>query len=170
MTIVKSPSYKNAVQWIADNDNDVDLDAELIQGYITTALVADLFGVSVEAVAADIARRRVKDQKAAAAAAKKSLDQILDREPAKYNLYRFHSADSGPSIMSQHLTLEAARKALRYNFKDLVQWISGPYNVYRDGKDRIEITWTDLPWSVPTPHTTKIAYYIEKIKTTEKEN
>lgn len=60
MTLVKTPSYKFAVQWIADNDNDVDLDAELIQEYITTALIADMFGVSTQAVAVDIARRRMK--------------------------------------------------------------------------------------------------------------
>lgn len=70
--ITKRPSYREAVYWIAHNDNDGGdrvpvgcRDGELqgqvrnnIAGYISTLLVADLFGADPQAVAADIFRER----------------------------------------------------------------------------------------------------------------
>jgi len=51
-----APTYKRAVAWIAWNDNDGDGgDEELIANYLSTALVADLFGKPVEQVARKVA-------------------------------------------------------------------------------------------------------------------
>lgn len=53
--------YKEAVDWIAFNDNAGSEDqCEDIQGYITVALVADIFGKEDSKVAADVARVRAK--------------------------------------------------------------------------------------------------------------
>jgi len=38
------PSYRAAVRWIAGNDEPEDLDPESVAEYISTSLVADLFG------------------------------------------------------------------------------------------------------------------------------
>ena len=54
-------SYRFGVQWIADNDEPGDLDPEDVAYYVTTLLLADLFGKEPEAVAADIVRRREKE-------------------------------------------------------------------------------------------------------------
>ena len=52
-------TYKTAIHWIAFNDNARDGgDEELIANYISTALVADLFGKTVEQVARKVAIAR----------------------------------------------------------------------------------------------------------------
>lgn len=70
--VTKRPSYREAVQWIALNDNAGDdrvpagcRDGQLqrkvidsIAGYISTLLVADLFGAEPLLVATDIFRER----------------------------------------------------------------------------------------------------------------
>lgn len=55
---MKSRGYRFAVRWIAAEDEPTELDAEAMHGQLTVALVADLFGVEVERVAADVVRRR----------------------------------------------------------------------------------------------------------------
>lgn len=56
------PSYREAVAWIALNDNAGGGDSpEWIAGYVTTGLVADLFGCPQEEVAADVARVRRRE-------------------------------------------------------------------------------------------------------------
>jgi len=56
---MKRPSYKHAVEWIALNDNAGNGDTEEeIAGYISTALVADIFDISTERVASDVAKHR----------------------------------------------------------------------------------------------------------------
>lgn len=58
---MKRASYWAAVAWIADNDNpgdDEPIDA--IAGYMTTLLVADLFGIEADKVATDIWAQRQK--------------------------------------------------------------------------------------------------------------
>lgn len=60
------PSYRAAVAWIANNDSPGDSPgdndpAEIIAGLVTVCLVADLFGVSNERVAADVIRYREKE-------------------------------------------------------------------------------------------------------------
>jgi hypothetical protein len=51
-------SYRHGLDWIVYNDEPEDLDPENISGYISTLLLADLFGKDPEAVARAIVRRR----------------------------------------------------------------------------------------------------------------
>jgi len=56
---MKRPSYRAAVNFIAlEDDPAAGPCAEEIRHYITTALVADMFGVDVERVAHDVASAR----------------------------------------------------------------------------------------------------------------
>lgn len=63
---VTRPSLRAAVEWIALNDNAADdgaanPDAERnVAGYVSTLLVADLFGVTAERVAFAVMRVRAK--------------------------------------------------------------------------------------------------------------
>lgn len=62
---VKRASYRAAVQWIALNDSAGDddaLDVESVSGYITTALVADVFGVDATRVGKDVVRARARER------------------------------------------------------------------------------------------------------------
>lgn len=63
----KRASYRHGVSWIALNDNsggDDRLDAESVKGYISTLLLADLFGKPEEDVARDIVKyRQAEDAK-----------------------------------------------------------------------------------------------------------
>lgn len=70
---MKRASYREAIDWIARNDNagddmpleiypDAEANAEIrgaIRGYISTSLVADLFGVDTDRVARDVVRARI---------------------------------------------------------------------------------------------------------------
>lgn len=57
------PTYRAAVEWIATNDSPGDAEfEEALRGYLTVALVADLFGVSCERVAKDVAALRVPEK------------------------------------------------------------------------------------------------------------
>jgi hypothetical protein len=54
--------YKDAIEWIARNDNPGDYEtAEEISRYLTVGLVADLWGKSESDVAVDVERVRLKD-------------------------------------------------------------------------------------------------------------
>lgn len=63
------PSYRVGVEWIALNDNAGEdrpgnEDAEEnVAGYISTCLLADLFGVEPKRVAKDVMRMRDKEAK-----------------------------------------------------------------------------------------------------------
>jgi len=58
---MKRASYREAVRWIAGNDNDGNGDdLTTVSEYISTALVADVFGTDVDRVAADVMRERAK--------------------------------------------------------------------------------------------------------------
>lgn len=57
---MRRASYRHAVEWIARNDEPMDLDPARVGGYISTVLVADLFEVEPEEVAAAIVRKRKK--------------------------------------------------------------------------------------------------------------
>lgn len=48
------PKYATAVEWIAVNDEPMELDLEGVQGYISVLLVADVFGKEAEDVAKDV--------------------------------------------------------------------------------------------------------------------
>ncbi len=52
--------YKFGVEWIALNDNPGDYNFDDIVTYISTALLADLFGKSTDKVAKDIIKYRIK--------------------------------------------------------------------------------------------------------------
>lgn len=54
---MKRASYKEAIEWIKYNDCPDD---EESKGHITTCLIADIFGVSVEKVLKDIFKSLTK--------------------------------------------------------------------------------------------------------------
>jgi hypothetical protein len=58
---VKRASYREAVEWIALNDEPTGGVLEDVAGYISTLLIADLFGKDPQDVAAAIIRVRVKE-------------------------------------------------------------------------------------------------------------
>lgn len=55
----KTPSYLDAVEWVAQEDDPVTVDVATIQGYVSVALVADLFGLQTSDVATDVHKVRV---------------------------------------------------------------------------------------------------------------
>lgn len=58
---MKTASYLEGVRWIAFNDDSGSSDAEkvsVVAGYISTALLADLFGLGRRTVARDIVCER----------------------------------------------------------------------------------------------------------------
>jgi len=57
---MKRASYREAVRWIADNDEPSDLEEQAIAHYVTTLLIADIFAVEPEKVAKDVAKQRRK--------------------------------------------------------------------------------------------------------------
>jgi hypothetical protein len=59
---VKRPAYRDAIRWMADNDDILWLDDRNGCPSVTACLVADLFGVTDERVTADLRRRRDQDR------------------------------------------------------------------------------------------------------------
>jgi hypothetical protein len=57
---MKRASYREAVRWIAFNDEPSETDAESIEGYISTLLIADIFDVDPSKVAKDVLKERNK--------------------------------------------------------------------------------------------------------------
>jgi hypothetical protein len=58
---MKRASYREAVQWIACNDNTGSKDDESeIASYVSTLLIADIFAVEPERVARDVMKQRVR--------------------------------------------------------------------------------------------------------------
>jgi hypothetical protein len=56
---MKTPNYLDAVLWIANEDNPGDNESvEFLSGYLTVALVADLFGKDQKEVAMAVWRIR----------------------------------------------------------------------------------------------------------------
>jgi hypothetical protein len=62
--VAKRPGYREAVEWIARNDDPGEMSADPVSGLISVALVADLFGKEqIEVARAVIRFRRThKDQ------------------------------------------------------------------------------------------------------------
>lgn len=57
--VTKRPTYFEGVAWIANNDNTgAGDDVATIAGYVSTLLLADLFGADPHLVAIDIERAR----------------------------------------------------------------------------------------------------------------
>ncbi len=52
--------YRKGVEWIALNDEPEDLDPESVAGYISTSLLADLFGKDPLVVAQTIVATRIE--------------------------------------------------------------------------------------------------------------
>jgi hypothetical protein len=62
---MKRASYREGVAWIAENDDPGSSDAtnlEAVAGYISTSLLADLFGVGRLKVASDVVKYRKKQK------------------------------------------------------------------------------------------------------------
>lgn len=73
---MKRASYREAVDFIAFNDGWGDHDAydvEAVSGVVTVGLVARIFGVENERVAADVVRSREKADENDRAAARREL-------------------------------------------------------------------------------------------------
>ena len=51
-------SYKYGISWIAENDEPEDMDVDSVDGYISTLLLADLFGKDPHEVAEKIVAKR----------------------------------------------------------------------------------------------------------------
>jgi hypothetical protein len=52
------PTIAAAVAWIALNDECAEMDADVVAGFISVVLAADLFGVSAETIAKKVVRYR----------------------------------------------------------------------------------------------------------------
>jgi hypothetical protein len=62
--LVARPSYREAVAWVALNDNpggDDASDVESIKSYLTVAMGADLFGITPERFAASVVAYREEE-------------------------------------------------------------------------------------------------------------
>jgi hypothetical protein len=57
---MKRASYRDGIAWIALNDEPTEMDAQVVGGFISTILLADLFGVEPARVAEDVVRYRHK--------------------------------------------------------------------------------------------------------------
>jgi hypothetical protein len=55
---VKRASYRDAVDFIAQNDEPYELDEDVVSGLASVVLVASIFGVESERVARDVVRLR----------------------------------------------------------------------------------------------------------------
>lgn len=58
--MAKRKGYRFGVAWIADNDEPEDRSAESVSGYVSTLLLADLFGKDALDVGKDVVRLRDK--------------------------------------------------------------------------------------------------------------
>jgi len=56
----KTASYRFGVAWIAENDEPLERDVDQIDGFVSTLLLADLFGKDPAVVARDVLRYRIK--------------------------------------------------------------------------------------------------------------
>jgi hypothetical protein len=63
VAFMKTPSFKKACEWIALNDEPEELEVEAVEGYLSTQLVADIFGRHSDEVALKIVRIRLKKLK-----------------------------------------------------------------------------------------------------------
>ena len=58
---MKRASYRDAIDFIAWNDEALELDEEIVSGLATVLLVASIFGVDTTRVARDVVRLRKRD-------------------------------------------------------------------------------------------------------------
>jgi len=57
---MKRASYRNGIDFVAQNDECMQTDPEMMTGQPTVILMSELFGVSVERVIADVLTLREK--------------------------------------------------------------------------------------------------------------
>ncbi len=62
--MIARPLYRAAVNWIAENDEPTESDAEIVATLISVCLIADLFTRQPSEVAADVVKRRAVIAKA----------------------------------------------------------------------------------------------------------
>jgi len=55
---MRRASYRYGVEWLAENDETSATDPDEIASFVTTLLLADLFGVEPARVARDVLRKR----------------------------------------------------------------------------------------------------------------
>jgi len=55
---MKRASYRDAIDYIAHNDDPAETDEHAVAGTVTVQLVAEIFGVSAAAVAAAVVKIR----------------------------------------------------------------------------------------------------------------
>lgn len=60
--VMKNPSYRQAIEYIALNDEPDDLNPEFMTGMASVHLVSVIFGTPTEVVAADVVRYRLKEK------------------------------------------------------------------------------------------------------------
>lgn len=60
MPRMKRAGYREAIAWVAANDDPSTVDPELVHGAVTVGFVADLFGVDQDQVVADVVKLREK--------------------------------------------------------------------------------------------------------------
>lgn len=58
---MKRASYREAVMWLALNDEAMEFDVDTIDSFVTTKVIADIFGVPSVRVARDILRKRKEE-------------------------------------------------------------------------------------------------------------
>ena len=58
---MKRASYREAVEWIAWNDEPDEREVDVVIGYASVVLIADIFRVEHRKVAEDVVRKREKD-------------------------------------------------------------------------------------------------------------
>lgn len=61
---MKRASYRDGVDFIAQNDEPAERDPKEVDGLATVVMLASIFGVSTERVARDVVRLRTKLAKA----------------------------------------------------------------------------------------------------------
>lgn len=82
MTKKGKHGYRESVEYVALNDEPSDLDVESVAGFISTDLVAFIFGKEREQVASDIVRYREKLDPALWLLWKLEMNEVDERENA----------------------------------------------------------------------------------------
>ena len=72
------PTLANAVQWIAMNDETAEMNVDVIATFISTTLVADLFGKDPNAIAKKVWTIRARENGTADRIASQLLTQTED--------------------------------------------------------------------------------------------
>ncbi len=55
-------SYMFGVRWIAENDEPMEMDVEVVQGMVSVLLLSDLYNVNEKVVARDVVEERERSK------------------------------------------------------------------------------------------------------------